>query len=82
MKSSKFVFDYIQLLYYKCHKINPNRGRSYIDSPHWIKNKKAKINRINKEYNKCCQCTVKVALSYDKIKKDPQIIIQIKPFFK
>ena len=81
MKSSKFVFDYIQLLYYKCHKINPNRGGSYIDSPHWIKNKKAKTNRINKEYNKCYQYAVKVALSYDKTKKDPQIIIQIKPFF-
>ena len=33
MKDSEFVFDYVQLLYYKCHKINPNRGRSYIDSP-------------------------------------------------
>ena len=25
MKVSWFVFDYVQLLYYKCHKINPNR---------------------------------------------------------
>ena len=40
------------------------------------------MNRINKEYNKCCQYSVKVALSYDKIKIDPQIIIQIKPFLK
>ena len=40
MRGSKFVFDYIQLLYYKCHKINFNRGRSYLDSPDWIKNKK------------------------------------------
>ena len=22
MKGSEFVFDYVQLLYYKCHKIN------------------------------------------------------------
>ena len=29
---SEFVFDYVQLLYYKCHKTNPNPGRSYIDS--------------------------------------------------
>ena len=27
------IFDYVQLLYYKYHKINPNRGGSYIDSP-------------------------------------------------
>ena len=36
MKISEFVFYYVQLLYYKCHKINPNPGRSYIDSPDWI----------------------------------------------
>ena len=24
MKGSEFAFDYVQLLYYKCHKINPN----------------------------------------------------------
>ena len=33
MKDSEFFFDYVQLLYYKCHKINPNCGRSYIGSP-------------------------------------------------
>ena len=36
MKISEFVFYYVQLLYYKCRKINPNPGRSYIDSPDWI----------------------------------------------
>ena len=25
-KGSKFVFDHVHLLYYKCHKINPNCG--------------------------------------------------------
>ena len=49
MEGSEFVFDYVQLLYYKCHKINPNRGGSYIDSPDWIKNKKATVNSINKK---------------------------------
>ena len=45
-----FVFDYyVHLLYYKCHKINPNRCGSYIGSPNWIKNKKATINLINKK---------------------------------
>ena len=37
MKGSEFVFDYVHLLYYKSHKINPNRSGSYIDSPDWIK---------------------------------------------
>ena len=40
VKGSELVFDYIQLLYYKFHKINQNRGGSYIDSPDWIKKKK------------------------------------------
>ena len=26
MKGSEFVFDYVHLLYYKCHEINPNCG--------------------------------------------------------
>ena len=46
MKGSELVLDYVHLLYYECHKINPNRGGSYIDSPHWIKNKK----NSNKSY--------------------------------
>ena len=33
-----FFFDYVHLLNYKCHKINQNRGGSYIDSPDWIIN--------------------------------------------
>ena len=37
MKGSEFVFNYVHLLYYKCHKINPNRGGSYINFPDWIK---------------------------------------------
>ena len=49
MKSSEFVFDYVHLLYYNNHKINPNRGGLYIVSPNWIKNKKATINPIKKK---------------------------------
>ena len=26
IKGSKFLFDYVQLLSYKCHEINPNCG--------------------------------------------------------
>ena len=33
MKGCEFVFDYVHLLYDKCHKIYLNRGGSYIDSP-------------------------------------------------
>ena len=67
MKRIEFVFDYIYLLYYKCHKINPKRDRSYIDSPDWIKNKKATKNSINKRDNKCFQNAATVALSHEEI---------------
>ena len=33
MKGSEFVFNYVSLLYYKCHKINPDCGGLYVDSP-------------------------------------------------
>ena len=51
MKGSEFVFHCVQLLHYKCHKINPNHSESYVDSPEKIKNKKATINLINKKIN-------------------------------
>ena len=80
MKGSEFVFDYVHLLYYKCHKINSNRNGSYIDSPDWIKNKKATINHINRKDNKCFQYVVTVVLNNDEIKNDLQRITKIKPF--
>ena len=69
MKGSGFVFNYVPLLYYECHKINPNRGGSYIHSPDWIKNKKTTINPISKKDNKCFQYSVTVALKHEEIKK-------------
>ena len=73
MKGSEFVFGYVHLLYYKCHKINLNRGGSYIHSLDWIKNKKATINPINKKDKKCFQYAVTGALNMKK-KKGPQKI--------
>ena len=80
VKCSEFVFDYVQLLYYKCCKINPNHGRSYIDTPDWIKSKKVTINPIKKKDNNCFQYPVTVALNHEETKKDPQRITKIKPF--
>ena len=37
MGCSDFIFDCVNLMYYKCHKINFNRGGSYIDSPDCLK---------------------------------------------
>ena len=47
MRGSDFIFDSVQLMYYKCHRVNFIRGGSYIDSPDWIYKKKATINSNN-----------------------------------
>ena len=33
MIGSDFIFDCVNLLYYKCHKLNLNRSGSNIESP-------------------------------------------------
>ena len=79
MRGSDFIFNSVQLLYHNFHKINFKRGISYIDSPDWIKKKKATINPKNKD-DKCFQYVTTVALNYEEIKRDPQRIPKIKPF--
>ena len=37
IKESELVFDSVDSLYYKLHKISLNRSGSYIDSPNWLK---------------------------------------------
>ena len=59
---------------------NQNRGESYIDSPDWIKNKKAPINPIKKKDNKCIQYSVTVASNHEKIGGHPGRITKIQPF--
>ena len=68
MRGSEFVFNSIDLLYYHLRKTSLKRGWSYIDSPEWLKNKKATINPKNDE-NNCFQYTLTVALNYQNIKK-------------
>ena len=41
MKGSDFIFDSVQLMYYKCHKVNLICGGSYINFPDWIKKEKS-----------------------------------------
>ena len=79
MRGSEFVYDSVDVLYYNLNKVSLSRGGSYIDSPKWLKNKKATINPKNK-YDKCFQYTLTVALNYEQIKDHPERISKIKPF--
>ena len=37
MRGRDFIFDLVQILLHKCHKIKFKHGGSYIDSSVWIK---------------------------------------------
>ena len=41
IKESDFVFESVDLLDYKLHRVRLNRGGSYIKSPKWLENKKS-----------------------------------------
>ena len=66
-------------IYYNFNKISLNKGRSYIESAKWVKDKKSTINPKNNDY-KCFQYAVTVALNHDNINKVPQRVSKIKPF--
>ena len=67
-------------MYYNLNKVSLSRDRSYIDSPKWLKNKKATINSQIKKDGRCFQYAVTVALNYEQIKDHPERISKIKPF--
>ena len=49
--------DYVNDLFYRCHKMSLNRGRSYIDPPKWTKNKTIvnpkNISKLKSSENVC-----------------------------
>ena len=77
MRGSGFIPDSVNLLYYHLQKLSLKRGGWYVDSPKWLKNKKATTNSKNNDDN-CFHYTLTVALNYQNIKKDPQRISKIK----
>ena len=79
MRGNEFIFDRADALYYNLNKISLSRGGSYIDSPEWLKNKKATLNPKSND-GKCFQYALTVALSYEKIENHPERISKIKPF--
>ena len=76
IKGSDIIFYSVQLMYYKCHKVNIS---SYIDSPDWIKKKKATINPKNTD-DKCFQYKVTDALNYEKTELHLDRVSNIEPY--
>ena len=71
MRGSEFVFDSVDLLYYLLHRKSVKRGESYVDSPKWLKDKKATINPRNND-DDCFQYALTVALNHQNIANNPQ----------
>ena len=80
MKRSGFIFERVDLLEYRLHKISLNRGNSYIISPQWLKNKGATINPENTMDNECFKYAIIAALHHQEIGRNPQRISKLKPF--
>ena len=68
MRGTESVHDSINLLYYHLQKIGLKRDGSYIDSPKWLKNKRATTNPENNDDN-CFQYALTVALNHQNIEK-------------
>ena len=64
MRGSEFAYDSVD---------------AYIDSPKWLKKKKATINPKNND-DKCFQYALTVAINYEQIKDHPERTSKIKPF--
>ena len=54
---------------YKLHKAGLKRGKSYLESPEQLVNKRATINPKNIKDNKCFQYAIVLRLIYNKIKR-------------
>ena len=78
-KGVNIIFERVALLKYKLHKISLRRAGSYIDSPKWIKNKKATINPQNKD-NGCFAYALIAALNHHKIDNHPERVSKLKSY--
>ena len=78
-KGSDFIFENVELLDYRLHKISLKRGKSYIESPEWLRSKRATINLQNND-DKCFQYALTVELNHQNIRNNSERISNIKPF--
>ena len=69
IKGSDFVFESVDLLDYKLHRVRLKRGGSYIKSPKWLENKKATINPKNENDDESFRWSIICTLHYNDIMK-------------
>ena len=69
IKESDFVFESLDRLDYKLHRVRLKRGGSYIKSPKWLEKKKATINPKNENDDESFRWSIICALHYNDIMK-------------
>ena len=69
IKESNFVFESVELMDYKPHRIRLRGGGSFVKSREWLANKKATINPKNKNDYECLRWSIISALNYYEIMK-------------
>ena len=67
IKGSDFVFESVDLVYYKLHRVRLNRGGLYIKSPEWLLHKGATINPKNENDDECLRWSKISALDFSEI---------------
>ena len=67
IKGSDFVFESVELIDYKLHRMRLRRGGSNVKSPEWLANKKPTINPKNKNDDECLRWSTISALNYNEI---------------
>ena len=67
IKGSNFVFQSVDLMDYKLHRVLLNRGASNIKSPKKLENKKAVINPKNGNDDEYSRWSIICALNYKKL---------------
>ena len=66
---SSYVYESVEGLSIHFHKIDLNRGSSYIPPPDWLKNKGATINPQNTKDSNCFMYALTISLNHEKIGK-------------
>ena len=69
INGNDFVFESVQLMDYKLHRVRLRRGGSYIKSPKWLLHKGATINPKNENDDECLRWSIISTLNYNDIMK-------------
>ena len=69
IKGSEFIFESVELMDYKLHRVHLRRGGSYIKSPERLLHKGVAIKPKNKNDDDCLRWSTISPLNYNEIMK-------------